>query len=74
MLSFQFFMSIIFVEFILSSSQIALNGLQNVENIENLISFERVKSRGGDFFLNMSPVDNILTFFIFIVFFLPSIK
>ena len=56
MFSFQFFTSIIFVACILSSSQMALKGLQKREWIESVLFLLNIKRRGGEFFLNIRPV------------------
>ena len=54
-LSFQFLTSIIFVECIFSSSQIAVKGLQNSECIERVLVLLKINKSGGEFFLNINP-------------------
>ncbi len=75
--NFQFFTSVIFVARILSSSQIALKGLQKKEWIERILFLLNIKRSGGEFFRNIKPValDKIvLQILALIIFFLPSMK
>ena len=56
MLSLGFFISIIFVACILSSSQMALNGLQKREWMESFFSLLKMKRSGGLWRWNIRPV------------------
>jgi len=70
-----FFTLIIFVECILSSSHIALNGLQKNEWIESFLFLLKINRSGGEFFLNINPMNffvGVSQSFALIVFFLPS--
>jgi len=77
MFSFHFFTSVILVVLILSSSQIALNGLQNKEWIERVLFLLKTKRRGGLCRRNIRPVNFfsiVSQIFAFVVFFLPSME
>jgi len=77
MFSLQLFMLEIFVACILSSSHIALNGLQKNEWIESFLFLLNVKRSGGEIFLNISPSNffkKVSQIFTFIVFFFLSTK
>ena len=77
MLSFQFFTSVTFVACILSSSQMALNGLQKSEWIASFLFLLKTKSSGGLWLRNIRPVvfwRGVIKGFTFMVCFLPSIK
>ena len=66
--------STIFVTDLFLSSQIAVNGLQKREWIGNFLSLSNVKRRGGEFFLNIRPVEKTETGLTFIdLFFLRSL-
>jgi len=74
-LSFQVLTSRTFVEWNLSSSQMALKGLQKIDVIGFHLIFD-VKNNGGEFFLNINPVPishDDFNFLAKIVFLLPSI-
>ncbi len=77
MFSFQFLTSTTFVECIFSSSQIALNGLQNNECIESVLFLLKINRRGGEFFLNINPrnfFEGVLQIFTFIFLPFPLMK
>jgi len=77
MFSLQLFMPETFVACILSSSHIALNGLQKNEWIESFLFLLNVKRSGGEVFLNINPNDffkKVPQTFTFIIFFLSSTK
>lgn len=74
--SFQSSTSINFVECMFSSSQITLKGLQKNEWMASLLFLLKIKSSGGDFFLNINPINffvGVSQSFTSVVFFLPSI-
>lgn len=54
--NFHFLTSVIFVAFIFSSSQIALNGLQKREWIERVLFLSKIKRSGGLCRRNIKPV------------------
>jgi len=76
MLSFQFFTSAIFVACILSSSQIALNGLQKNEWIERVLFLLKMNNNGWLCRRNIRPENffkGVSQIFTLMVFFLPSV-
>ncbi len=52
---FQFFIIIDFVVFLFLSSQMALNGRQKKECIDNVFSLLKMKSNAGELDLNINP-------------------
>ena len=76
-LNFQFLTSMTFVERIFSSSQIAINGLQNSECIEKVLALLKINRRGGEFFRNINPVNffkEVSQIFTFIFLLFPLTK
>ncbi len=72
--NFQFLTSMTLVAWNLSSSQMALKGLQKMEVIGFQLILD-VKNSGGEFFLNISPLPishDDFNFLTKIVFFFPS--
>jgi len=55
MLSLEVFTLVIFVACILSSSHIALKGLQKREWIDRVLVLLKINKSGGEFFLNIRP-------------------